>query len=602
MSKPIKNAIKRRIVLILFSFVLLWGGLISRLFWIQVVDVKQFSKHRINLIEEAVSQRKQAIVLHTGRGDIKDRDGVSLTGSEVVGVAVFPLVRGYLEEQKVSELAKMLSMDPNTLLKFMEKVKEPTFLRDFPGKVIALSEAEVKRVEALKLPGVLALPITERYQTDGIANHLIGYISQNPDWIAKHYAAELKSGEMSRKSLVGASGLERSFDRFLQGVGPTTVSYFVDGKGNPLNGLKSRLIQQDNQFYPLSLITTIDRELQQKVEQWMEEQQIEQGAAVVLDAKTREVLAMTSLPAFHPSQIDLEQGNWVNHALKQTAPGSIFKTVLAGALLEEGLVTPEEKFHCEGEYGKYGFSCWKDGGHGQLTFSEAYAESCNIAFAEATSRLSPEKIEEYSKKMGLTQEVGWQQQPFYKMDSFKQFSGENRGQIFASGTDKNDEGVLIQTAIGQRDTQMTPLQAANMVATIVNGGQLESVRAVKEIRYKTGSLFHSFAAKQIEGERIDSYTAYQLQKMMERVVQEGTGQALLDAKWKLGGKTGTAQINEGKNNQWFIGYGPVEDPQYVVAVVAEREKKNASNKVIPIFKNIMDELAENREQKKEGSE
>src|SRR5699024_7173874 len=169
------------------------------------------------------------------------------------------------------------------------------------------------------------------------------------------YASELESGEMNRKSLIGASGLERRFDRFLQGVGPTAVSYFVDGKGTPLNGLKSRLIQQDNQFYPLSLMTTIDKSLQQKVEDWMEEYQIQVGAAVVLDAKTREVLAMASSPTFHPTQLDLEEGNWVNHALKQLIPGSIFKTVVAAAALEEGVVDLEEEFHCEGEYGKYGF-------------------------------------------------------------------------------------------------------------------------------------------------------------------------------------------------------------------------------------------------------
>src|SRR5699024_3024750 len=117
----------------------------------------------------------------------------------------------------------------------------------------------------------------------------------------------------------------------------------------------------------------------------------------------------------------------------------------------------------------------------------------------------------------LTKEVGWQESPFYKMDSFKQFSGEDRGQIFSKGSNKQDEGTLIQTAIGQRDVQMTPLQAANMIATIVNGGKQESVRAVKEIRYKTGTLFHAFEPKKMDEDGIDPYTAYMLQEMMESV-------------------------------------------------------------------------------------
>jgi len=251
-KRQMNNHNKRRIFFILFSFALLWLGLITRLLWIQVIDVKQFSKHHVNLIEEAVSQRKQEVVLHTGRGDIKDRNGEPLTGSEVTGVVVFPLVRGYVEEEKVGELADMLSVNKKTLLDMIQSVKEPSFIRDSQGKVISLTKRQANKVESLKLPGILALPVTERYQTDGVATQLIGYISQNPELIARYYADELERGEMSRKSLIGASGLERSFDRFLQGVGPTTVSYFVDGKGNPLNGLEARLLQQDNQFYPLS--------------------------------------------------------------------------------------------------------------------------------------------------------------------------------------------------------------------------------------------------------------------------------------------------------------------------------------------------------------
>jgi len=327
----------------------------------------------------------------------------------------------------------------------------------------------------------------------------------------------------------------------------------------------------------------------------MSDQNMKRGSVVVLDAHSRDVLAMATLPEFHPSKINIEQGNWVNRALSQTVPGSIFKTVVAAAVLEEGLVKEDEEFECEGHYGKYGFSCWKEGGHGKLTFSQAFAESCNIAFAKAILRLPADKLEEYAGKLGLMQQVGWHQEPFYKMESFRQFSGENRGQIFSQGTSNRDEGVLIQTAIGQRDVQMTPLQAANMVATIVDGGKKEEVRVVKEIRYKTGSLFHSFEEKEIIGETISPSTASKLKDMMEEVVQTGTGRALLDAKWKLAGKTGTAQIAGGKNNQWFIGYGPADNPQYVVAVVAEQEDASSSNKVIPIFKNIMNDLASNEE-------
>jgi penicillin-binding protein 4B len=589
-----EKASKRRVFFALLVLCLIWGALISRLLWIQILGVHTFSSHQIDLVKDSVDHRKQEIVLDTGRGMIKDRNGELLTGRQVTGVALFPLVRGHLEGKKLKKLADIIGMDTDKLSVIIQKVKEPTFLRNDDGKMISVTEDEAKTIDNLDLPGISALPVTERYQSDGVGAQLIGYISKNPNLIEKDYAQELKNGELTKNSLIGASGLERSFQPFLQGVGSTTISYFVDGHGNPLNGLKPKLIEPKNEFYPLSLITTIDKPLQQKVEQWMREEGINMGSVVVLDAKTREVLAMASQPDFHPSSIDVNKGNWVNRAIKQTFPGSVFKTVIAAAVLEEGLVKPDEKFFCSGEYGKYGFSCWKKGGHGELTFSDAYAESCNITFAKAAMRLPSGKIEEYAKKLGLEQQVGWHQSPFFKMNSFYQFSGEDAGRVFAPNTSDRDEGVIIQTAIGQRDVQIPPLQAANMVATIVNDGEKKQVKVVKEIDYKTGSMFYSFDDQTIPGDQIKPETAGELKKMMEGVVTDGTGKALQGAAWKLAGKTGTAQVTvkgENRSNQWFIGYGPAEDPKYTIAVVAEQEPASGPNKVLPVVKKVMDELA-----------
>jgi penicillin-binding protein 4B len=591
----IEKASKRRVFLSLLVLCLIWAALIGRLLWIQILGVHTFSSHQIDLVKDSVDHRKQEIVLDTGRGMIKDRNGELLTGNQVTGVALFPLVRGHLEEKKITKLANIIGMDTGKLNEMIQKVKEPTFLHNDEGKLIALTDDEAKTVESLDLPGISALPVTERYQLDGVGAQLIGYVSKNPGLIEQDYAQELKNGELTKNSLIGISGLERSFQPFLQGVGPTTISYFVDGRGNPLNGLKPKLIDPKNEFYPLSLITTIDKSLQQKVEQAMREEGINMGSVVVLDAKTREVLAMASRPDFHPSSIDMSNGNWANRAIKQTFPGSIFKTVIAAAVLEEGLVKPDENFFCSGEYGKYGFSCWKKGGHGEITFSDAYAQSCNITFAKAAMRLPEGKIDEYAKKLGLEQKVGWQQSPFFKMNSFYQFSGEDAGRVFAPNTSDRDEGVIIQTAIGQRDVQITPLQAANMVATIVNGGEKKQVKVVKEIDYKTGSMFYSFDDQELPGDQIRPETANELKKMMTGVVTNGTGKSLQGATWKLAGKTGTAQVTvkgENRNNQWFIGYGPEEDPKYTIAVLAEQEPATGPNKVLPLVKKVMNELAE----------
>lgn len=238
-------------------------------------------------------------------------------------------------------------------------------------------------------------------------------------------------------------------------------------------------------------------------------------------------------------------------------------------------------------------------------FSEAFAESCNITFAKAALRLPAGKLEEYAQKMGLEEKVGWHEESFFKMGSFHQFSGEDSGQVFSAKTPNDDEGVIIQTAIGQRDVQLTPLQAANSMATIIDGGKKKEVTIVKEIQYKTGTVFHSFEEHTLPGDQIEPYTAYQIKKMMEAVVDHGTAKSIRDAKWKTAGKTGTAQIRvngEMRNNQWFVGYAPADNPQYVFSIVAEQEHPTSPNRVLPVMKKIIDELAAEEEQKTSGLE
>jgi cell division protein FtsI/penicillin-binding protein 2 len=361
--------------------------------------------------------------------------------------------------------------------------------------------------------------------------------------------------------------------------------------------LRIRYSQSENPYYPLSVVTTLDYDIQKAVEDVIDEVGIEEGAVVVLDAENADILAMTSRPDFDPANVDPSRGNWGNRAVKQMVPGSIFKTVIAAAALEKGLFQPDDIFNDPtGSLGKYQLNSWKTGGHGKVTFLDAYAESCNVCFAQVAMELTGDDIETFSRKFGLLDQAGWRTDQLYKILPFHQIDGEHKGQLFANKNLVNDEGVRVQTSIGQRDVRMTPLQAANMVVTILQRGEVYSPRLVKRIDYLNGTPFYSFPVKTLDIENpLQSYTAYQLKHWMRRVVTHGTGQALQNHQWELAGKTGTAQVRvrgQELNNQWFVGFGPYAAPRYVVAVVAQNEPITGEKKATEAFGKIMDKLAE----------
>src|SRR5690606_22546276 len=212
--------------------------------------------------------------------------------------------------------------------------------------------------------------------------HVIGFIGEHPEWVEQRYRSEIDTlKNWDRNSKVGVSGLEHSLDRILHGIGPTYISYTLDGQSRYMAGIGARFIAPNNPYYPLHVVTTLDLELQSSIEKLMDERNVAEGAVVLLDASNGDIKAMVSRPRLQPeSWANIDNNRWRNHALTAYEPGSIYKIVTAAAALEYGVVTEDEQFHCSGEYGKYGLSCWKKGGHGKQTLADAFANSCNIVF------------------------------------------------------------------------------------------------------------------------------------------------------------------------------------------------------------------------------
>ncbi|SEC74042.1 penicillin-binding protein 2 [Paenibacillus sp. GP183] len=589
--------VKRRMFMILLVFMALLASIAGRLLWIQLVRTGGSSIHTVDLVKNSVSQRQSSLVLHTGRGDFYDWKLRPMTGETSKALVIFPVQKKiHSEDQQNENIARILGVSTAEWKTFSDHVKEPRLWSTKPdGQPNHLNAKQEELIDLLQLPNVRVVAYEKRYPQSMAAKQLIGFIGENPERIKTVFGKQLAHGDVSLTSKIGGSGLEKSFEPLIEGIGQTSISYFTDNEKRPLTGLGTRLIEPTNPYYPLKVITTIDLDLQKKVEALMDSMNIREGAAVVLNAADADIRVMASKPDYNPEDVDPSQSNWSNHALKAIAPGSIFKTAVAVAALEEGVVKPGETFDCQGALGKYGFTCWKKEGHGRLTLQEGFAESCNIVFAKVMQRLSSVQLEKYAGALGLTHKAGWQgtagQQNVQQLDS------EDEGQLFAAGTPREDEGVRMQTAIGQRDVLLSPLQSANMIVTLLHGGERFSPRAASEIRYQTDRIMSSFTVQKSHT-AISRATSRELLKWMETVVTEGTGKALQGTKWQLAGKSGTAQVLTGKQekvNQWFIGYGPVHAPKYAVSVSVANVGPMEPNKAIPLFKGIMQILAESEQ-------
>ncbi len=578
---------------IFYSLVMLTGIiviLIIRLAYIQfLMRITLLPESKYTLQEMSILQRERAIMLDSGRGRFYDQHGVSLTDETIPAVVLFPMDRSMLKnrtiESSIEKVAEVLGTSLSSFQEIWGNLREPMIWRSSKGgDPLSLTEYQANLIMKMNLNGIKVLPYNKRYNDHLSGNQWLGYLTQQSEKLNP------TSGRIHTKQ--GGSGLERTLEPLLKGIGPTIAYYTVDGKNKPISGTGIRVKAPDNPYYPLKFITTIDGALQKQIEKLTKQSGMKQGSVVVLDTHNADVVAMVSAPFYNPQEIHPEQGEWNNKALQAVTPGSIFKTVIAAAALEAGVTSTHEKFHCTGHYGKYGLSCWKEEGHGTLTLEQAYAQSCNVVLATLAERLTAEQIQNTAQALGLGRMVGWEDHDILGLSIMKPLDHEDAGVIFAPSSSPYDGGVRAQTGIGQRNVTMTPLQAVNLVVTLLHKGQVQAPRILDRISYHNGQVMkkltpHAYPKTE---KSIQPETARILTLWMRKVVTEGTGQSLSSSEWPLAGKSGTAQVilkGNPKNNQWFIGYGPVNQPKYAVAVLFQHVAPDSKNKATALFGQIM---------------
>lgn len=457
---------------------------------------------------------------------------------------------------------------------------------------IFASDVDMDFISAVKengLTGVSIKPVSVRQYDTPYAAHLLGHVGlmTAEEW------AEYQEKGYSMNDTVGKDGVELAFENYLRGTpGVRAIDFNTSGKV-----VNETWLTEPNPGNNLSL--TIDIRLQETVERSLAEripalpsEYTQGGSAVVMDVKSGDILAMASWPTFDLSTVYQNSATYnaalenplkpfYNRAAQGTySPGSAFKMVVGTAALQEGLTTPGEKILDTGRfqypagqkypYGDYHPACWiylqHGNTHGREDMAHALKDSCNIYFYTLGDRLGINKIDQYAAMFGLGKSTGFE-------------LNEAVGQVAGPDTSAKLEtpwygGDLLSAAIGQGNTLTTPLQLANYVVTLVNGGNHYSAHLLQSV--KSGdfsSLIYQQEPELLDTLNISSQNMETVKAGMKLLATEGSVRNYFkDLPVSVGAKTGTAQVGrEDTNaNAVFVCFAPYENPEIAISIVVER--------------------------------
>ncbi|NLP51347.1 penicillin-binding protein 2 [Bacillus sp. RO1] len=561
--------------------------LIGRLVQVQLISTESFTDQHINLIEASVKQRTQSLVIDEGRGRFIDRNGLPLTHDYFPSVILFPFLNG-LDWPK-DELAGILEMNASEIDSLLADAEKPVVLSE------SLTDEKMEKINDLEYPGIVAL--YRQFELDEkTAEHVIGVTGEEAETFMKRYADKVEKENYSPHTPIGVSGLEEAFDEIILPEGSTKLLYHVDRFGGPLFGIDVRYMSPSNPYYPLSVQTTLDKNIQQLAEKTLNEYQVKKGGLVVIDIETNEVVALVSKPSLDPKNPLVGAGAH-NFMLEPHFPGSVFKTVVTAAAIEENVVDNETVFNCDLDIRGELLQEEKDR-KGSLNLEESFAQSCNYTFGEIGKLLvekDKDALDKYATMLGLTGTVGWKGDMF-GFDEFVQIPREKENVVWDSNEDKGVPLAVAQTSIGQKDVKVTPLAVANMMATIARGGESKEVKLVSDILYKNGTTLFSFPDHDRDVEKLSSYTVMQLQHLLREVVagETGTGWRMNGLSYEVAGKSGTAQTGkfteDGRelDNRWFAGYFPIKSPKYAMVMV-ELDVVDENN-VSSVYSKMVEEI------------
>lgn len=539
---------QKRIYTMAIIFSLFLVALIGRLFFIQIIKGNDYHSC-------AKNQWFKEIPVGIKRGKIYDRNRRLLTNREEKKYLIIYPEYFLPSDENMKIISDITKVSPYEL-------KNRKLTRNRSIKLEIKNDEKEFIKKAMNIKGVYPIEYNNRYGKKSIAAHVIGYINKIDN--------------------TGKKGIEKMYDELLKENQIAKVNaVVVDAQKKIIPGLGYKRTYEGSNEKGKNIVTTLDERIQKIAEEELEKLH-KNGSVVVLDAKSGEIVAMVSRPNFDQNNVAayLQSNNkeLYNRAIQiGYPPGSIFKIIVTAAALENEI--KEDYFFCKGyeEIEGTTIKCWRfdKGGHGELNLEQAFAVSCNAAFIQLGQKVGGEKIVDMAKKFGLGSktDIGVYEEIPGRLPSEEYMKGAGIGNI----------------SIGQGTLEVTPLQIAKATAIIANGGIDKGVYLIKEIIDDDGKLIKKNEKR--DPKRVISYdTAKKIQKMMEKVVVEGT--ARNKGLGKTCGKTGSAQAkSNGKEivHAWFTGFFPGNDPKYVIAIVVE-DGISGGKSAVPIFRNIKNRI------------
>lgn len=541
------------------------------------------------------------------RGQICDRNGEPFALQQIrynVGLR-FPRPFQFTEDQvnafvaeeaqKLSQaLGRTVGVQPGAALKHYKN-------RPLLPYILAqnLSPQDHSKIKSLQNANWELLPFYARYYPNGkLAGHALGYVGR----AGRFQDGPVENNESLWPDLEGREGLEKTFDPFLRGEsGQLNVTYNSEGK-------KSSEQVSIPPVAGKNVITTLDLALQRSCEAALSAG-TKRGAMVVMDPQSGDILAMASWPPIDPNQFvptiseadydalkkDKNEPLYPRFSLAAYPPGSTFKCFVGLAGLASGKITADDEYECTPGFqiGDRIFHNWKPVNTGHLNFAEALEQSCNTWFYQAGLKMGADVITDYALSVGFGEKTGIP------------IPEESAGLVPTDAYMREKHSVrmiggqLAMLAIGQGATEITPLQMAQAMSVLGNGGILYQSRLVQQIQDITGEVVSAYNVRVRRRVEIPPSVQMTLRQGMMQVVAGARGtahQAKLD-KVNVAGKTGTAQWHNKRTVAWFAGFAPAEGPRVAFAVVYEgdpnRNDVHGGTHAAPIVGKVLREYFKN---------
>jgi penicillin-binding protein 2 len=570
--------------------------LVGRLWYLQIMRGSFFR-------DRSENNRLRTIFIPSPRGVIADRRGEPLVGNRPSFNIELVVEDSPNVALTVSEVALLVGEDPNVL---QERLSKQNKRRRFEPKILLrdVSRDVVAKISAHKhrLPGVVVSAVPVRAYPHGqLAAHTVGYLREiSAEQLKSPTYQGYRAGDM-----VGQAGMEAAFERYLRGErGEQAV--IVNARGTKIG---EAFFQSEIPGSDVHL--TVDRAVQAAAEAALAGRP---GAVVAMHARTGEILALASAPAFDPGLFtgEIPKDVWsdltdpVTTKLSNRAvqgafpPGSVFKIFVAAGALSEGVSDTSEATFCPGflQFGKRQFRCHKHSGHGRTNLHEAMVQSCDVYFYTVGQRLGVDRIHHYAHDLfGLGEPVG--------LEGMEEHAGLIPSTRWKETYFKDPEnkrwypGETLPVAIGQGAVLTTPLQLARSLAAVVNGGKLLKPRLVSKVVAGDGRILEQRGSEpEVTGVlEIEPAIFDYLKQSLLGVVEDkrGTGKRAAlpkESGIRVGGKTGTAQVVSREagahveDHAWFAGFAPADNPEIVVVALVENAG-HGGEVAAPVVRKVM---------------